>query len=719
MATIPSKEQLQRLKNLQGTDAGIFTLAVFSVMEAFLRHKLGHFADSKTTFYQLLQLYRDKFGRGDREEFSLFKQIAGSQSSTNLVRHQFKPLSVEEARGAVFLLRQFATMENVPNFNEIEQLTSGLQAWEHRLSPAETARELTRTINELKLAVSEKKDLALQVQELNGLKEDYEVLQWNLKVQTADFDKLIEKNKSNQEKIDRLRKEKNQVQEEIRKTEKILQEKIHSLADAELYLSNLVRMTSYTRTRFDYEQSLIKLTSQQSSVVNMVTFGKDFLIKGSAGTGKSLVLLKTLEKLITEKPDVVKENQRVKLVTFTRSLEKYNRYVADLLKITLEPEGQDKKAEDFIATTDSLVMAILQKAFPDISFCYDLRVSLPEDFLALHGNCVLPELEKFILPNVVTREEYCEKRISRKGMKNSQKQATRKEMWSVIENIFDFYEKSSVQPVLYGIYKLLGKLEKGEYTPSQDLCVDFLFVDEVQDLTAGTLKLLHYFVTSCMILAGDNDQAVFQPGFSWKRAGICLQGSTRTLNLNFRSTNQINEIAEKYRALTTEWDKSNRPETFRLGPPVELHEGKNQEDTFQQLVSVVKLCLTVLCYEAENLCIIAPRKTLLESLREKLKKEINADSEYINSENFAFSAPGVIRLATPQSCKGLDFPVVLFYLDHRAHFLNVFDDKVADKMNRNMIYTALTRSIELLHVFIPESSTSEPVDDLRKILKDM
>lgn len=68
MAPIPSNGQIQRLKNLQGTDAGVFTLAVFSVIEAFLRHKLGFAVDYKTTFYQLLQTYREKFGRGDHIE---------------------------------------------------------------------------------------------------------------------------------------------------------------------------------------------------------------------------------------------------------------------------------------------------------------------------------------------------------------------------------------------------------------------------------------------------------------------------------------------------------------------------------------------------------------------------------------------------------------------------------------------------------------------------
>ncbi|MBQ4023906.1 MAG: hypothetical protein II611_00790, partial [Treponema sp.] len=88
---------------------------------------------------------------------------------------------------------------------------------------------------------------------------------------------------------------------------------------------------------------------------------------------------------------------------------------------------------------------------------------------------------------------------------------------------------------------------------------------------------------------------------------------------------------------------------------------------------------------------------LLEQLKSMIKDELGLECAFVNESDFDFAKPGIIRLATPQSCKGLDFPVVLFYLDHRAHFVDVFDEATADKMNRNMIYTAITRCIEMLH----------------------
>ena len=372
--------------------------------------------------------------------------------------------------------------------------------------------------------------------------------------------------------------------------------------------------------------------------------------------------------------------------------------------------------EEIIGTSDSYVNKILKDAFSNIKLTYDLpKIKNIEKENPL-GQDIWTELDKFILPKCVSQKEYCEEKIRRTGMKTAQNAEKRKIIWETVEVIFTEWEKLEVKPIQYVIYKLLQKIANGEYTIPEKLKTDYLFVDEAQDLTAATLRLIRSTVRESMILAGDNDQSVFQPGFTWNRAGIDISGHSKILNINFRSTNQINEVAEKYRATIKGADKENMPETFRLGPPVELHENKNQNDSFAQMISTVKMCINSLNYEPENICLIAPRNSLLEQLKASLKNQLDLDSAFVNEPDFDFSKSGIIRLATTQSCKGLDFPVVLFYLDHRAHFVDVFDEATADKMNRNMIYTAITRGSELLRIFMLKDSTSGPIDDLRKIL---
>lgn len=147
-------------------------------------------------------------------------------------------------------------------------------------------------------------------------------------------------------------------------------------------------------------------------------------------------------------------------------------------------------------------------------------------------------------------------------------------------------------------------------------------------------------------------------------------------------------MAEKYHALIRGGDNDHRPETFRLGPPVELHENRTADETYDEMVDSVRMCINSLAYEPENICLIATRNDILQKLKNRLKEELD-----------------------------LDFPVVLCYLNHRSHFLDAYETDTADKMNRNMVYTAITRSIEMLHVFMLQNCSDGPLGDLKKILK--
>ncbi|HOE08309.1 MAG TPA: UvrD-helicase domain-containing protein [Treponemataceae bacterium] len=713
---IPSREQIQRLINLQGTDAGVFTLAVFSTIEAYLRSVLGSDADEKTSFYKLLMMYRDDYSSKHQKIYKLCREINENQYNTNKVRHQFKALSVEEANSAVHLLYEFAQLENIPNNILIPPLLSSLDSWKSRLSPSETARELERVRARLETISAQNMHMAERVVELEGIKVRYDVIAADLMVKNARFDEEILKNKANKEKIDELRRKKHEAEQEASLARKELQRQLSELADAEEYIASLSRMSTYTRTRYDYEQSLLRLTKEQESIVNMVKFDRDFLIKGSAGTGKSLVLLNTLAKLVKENAtSFFNGAKRIRLITFTHSLEKYSRYVADLMNI------QHTLEDGIICTSESYINKLLSHFFPGILFTYDIKEGLPQGFLCSGSKSdvsVFTELERFILPNYVTHLEYCNLKIERIGMKKAAGEKERRDIWGGIEEIFNVYESSAARPAAYGIYKIALMLDSGEAVIPDSLCTDFLFIDEAQDLSAAALKILRSTVKESMILAGDNDQSVFQPKFSWKRAGINISGNSRTLNINFRSTNQIHQAAEKYRRLIKGCEKDHRPETFRLGPPVELHENDNAAESLKEILSSVSMFVKTLRYEPENICIIAPKRDFLQKVQLDLAEELSLPSDFVNSPDFDFAQPGIVRLATTQSCKGLDFPVVLFYLDHRARFLEVYDDATADKMNRNMIYTAMTRSVEILHVFMLRECTAAPIIDLKNILKN-
>ena len=715
---LPSKEQLQRLKSLQGTDKGLFKLACFSVIEGYMREKLGKQNDFSISFPKLLDLFKARYATNSPREYMLIKDLIKNHQGTNPVRHRFANCSDEEAIGAIYLFNEFAKTYKLPNQAEIEKMAKALDIWLSRKSPAETAAELEKAIKQIKSLSEQNNDMLEKVTKLGQLQTQLDAMSSKLKALQFDYDQQITSSKKDKERINQLRKAKNEEEQKNLKVQKELQTQLEKLSDAEEYIQNLNRMTSYTRTRYDFEQSLVHLTKEQESIVNQVKFNRDFLIKGSAGTGKSLVLLKTLEKLLAEQSASLFDDDRnksIKLITFTHSLEKYNRYIASLMKI-----GENQLAEkgNLITTSEAYISKIIKAAFPEKNLTYLLEKveieGLEDVSLNPLGKDIWTELDKFILPKCITKKEYCEEMIARTGMRKAQTEASRKKIWDFVEKIFEAWEKSAEWYSAFASYKLSTM----DFKVPDELCVDYLFVDEAQDLTAATLRILKSSVREAVILAGDNDQSIFQPGFTWSRAGLDVSGATRILNINFRSTNQINQLAEKYRSLIKGSDTENRPETFRLGPPVELHESKNEDEGFMQMIETVKLCIETLGYECENICLIAPQRKQLDKLKVMLKEELDLESSLVSEGTFDFAQQGIIRLATTQSCKGLDFPVVLFYIDHRAHYLDVFDEEVSDKINRNMIYTALTRSIELLHVFMPEKVSEGPVGDLKRIMKD-
>jgi superfamily I DNA/RNA helicase len=77
---------------------------------------------------------------------------------------------------------------------------------------------------------------------------------------------------------------------------------------------------------------------------------------------------------------------------------------------------------------------------------------------------------------------------------------------------------------------------------------DFVVVDESQDLTVAQLRFLAAFGTNQpdrLFFAGDLGQRIFQTPFSWKSLGVDVRGRSLTLRVNYRTSHQIREQADR------------------------------------------------------------------------------------------------------------------------------------------------------------------------------
>ena len=156
--------------------------------------------------------------------------------------------------------------------------------------------------------------------------------------------------------------------------------------------------------------------------------------------------MKTLEKLLAEQSESLFDDDRnktIKLITYTHSLEKYNRYIASLMKI-----GKTNLAEikDIITTSEAYILKIIKAAFPEKKSSYFMGKveieGLENVSLNPLGKDIWTELEKFILPKCITKKEYCEDMIARTGMRKAQNEANRRKIWNYVEKIFEAWEKS-------------------------------------------------------------------------------------------------------------------------------------------------------------------------------------------------------------------------------------------------------------------------------------
>ena len=196
--------------------------------------------------------------------------------------------------------------------------------------------------------------------------------------------------------------------------------------------------------------------------------------------------------------------------------------------------------------------------------------------------------------------------------------------------------------------------------------MDLAYVDESQDLTAVDLKALKLMTRRGLVLAGDAGQTIYGVGSPYRRAGIDISGRTRVLRTSFRTTCPIQEVADRYRALTRREEEEPNPQAFREGPVPELYSAATRDEMDRLLLARVALFVDTLGYDPENVTVLAPTRGDVARIGQLLERRAGRAVANIHDEAFAFSQAGAVRLSTLHSSKGLDFPVVLLYLPGAA-----------------------------------------------------
>jgi len=708
---------IERLTQLADSDGVFYVLALHSFVEARLRAEIsevGTIAD----FVQLLQASADLLKkRGARADWlTVLSRMAQEHVLVEELRRGFRVLDPEEVVAATHNFLSFCRLQGIDS-PALKGLRQKLHAWRTHRAREERETELSRVQAEI-LAAQPNARALLTLTE-----------QWTRdRNRLAEVDGEIERVSSQMARLrqaggaapDRPPPERlpelDRHLGRLRELRAPLVERLEGYHDLDRYVEHVRRFSLYTRTRMDYERTLLELTAEQQQAVDEIRGGSDFLIRGGAGTGKTIVLLHALKRLRQDASGelALTGRGRILLLTYTNTLVKYDRYVAEILR--------ERETGDLILTADGFLQSRMGLLATRSRIDYGLipRLAQRLNTTTFFSPAELAvEIEELIFGALITRQEYVEARIPRRGMRQPLSAGQREAVWQIRDRMVEEMEQDGIYSKNYSRRKLVEHLEAHpEDRRFRD--IDVAFVDESQDLSAADLRALRLMSARGLIMAGDSGQSIYGVSSPYKRAGIDITGRSRILRESFRNTVPIQELADAYRRRGEGEEEGAGAVAFRDGPIPELYLAGTRDELARLLVRKASLFVDRLGYDPENLTVLAPTRTDIATIGDLLGHAGYRHAD-IRDDDFSFRETGTIRLSTLHSSKGLDFPVVLLYLPGLPS-RGELDDRSSGILNRNLIYVAMTRAMDNLNVFMLEGAregqSDAPLEDLVAVFRD-
>lgn len=133
--------------------------------------------------------------------------------------------------------------------------------------------------------------------------------------------------------------------------------------------------------------------------------------------------------------------------------------------------------------------------------------------------------------------------LVRLGRKVRLPEAQRAAIWAVFERVQDGLNKRRLVTEAGMFHRLAETLAQGGPLP-----YTHAVVDEAQDLSVQQLRFLAALGRSrpdALFFAGDTGQRIFQQPFSWKALGIDVRGRSKSLRVNYRTSQQIRVQADR------------------------------------------------------------------------------------------------------------------------------------------------------------------------------
>ena len=440
-------------------------------------------------------------------------------------------------------------------------------------------------------------------------------------------------------------------------------------------------------------------------------------ISGSAGTGKTIVALHRAVHLARMHPEA-----RVLLTTFSDTLANA---LHTKLKRLLGSEPRLAERID-VHSLDAIGLRLYK------AHCGPARLASRDVILELlRAAAGAVPGHKFSLHFLFTEwdqvvdawqlenwEAYRD--VARLGRKTRLPEAQRAVLWSIFERARDgLREKKMVTHA--GMFTALAvAVAKSKQPP-----FDFAVVDEAQDISVAHLRFFAAIGASranALFFAGDLGQRIFQQPFSWKSLGVDIRGRSRTLRVNYRTSHQIRQQADRLlgpEVADVDGNTENRSDTISVfnGPPPTIRVLKSESEETKSVGAWLaeQSKAGVLPHEFGVFVRSPAQVDRAKAAVQEAKMPFKLLDEHVET------ASGHVSISTMHLAKGLEFrAVVVMACDDEVIPLQERIETIGDDADlqevydteRHLLYVACTRARDHLLVTSVEPA-SEFLDDLR------
>ena len=467
------------------------------------------------------------------------------------------------------------------------------------------------------------------------------------------------------------------------------------------------------------EEWMIFLHPDQRALVDR-RFSGPARVRGSAGTGKTVVALHRAAALAKRLPAQDLENgagAAILFTTFIRSLppifENLYRRLPTAVPDAVEFINIHRLANRICSEAGDrplLNINLVRNAFND-SFKQIVRPGTPLAHAKLTRRYLQDEVTELLKGRGVdSLDEYLA--MERTGRRTPMTTAMREQTWRLREDWDDRLRSANVVD-FPDVVRRARDLVRRRPQPTYRAAI----IDEAQDLTLVGLQLVQAIVSGengrdepdALFIVGDGAQKIYPGGFTLAQAGVDVRGNSTVLRVNYRNTRQILDAAMGCVGAESVDDHGDRylrgepdPATTKNGDKPVLVTRPDFDAQVTYVIEETKRLLGARVLGLGDIGVLAPNNRLVKRALEGLAAGGLTPQPLTNFEGLTNDR---IKVGTFDRAKGLEFKVVFLlgmsngpFPAPRGRSESEAEYSERQAMEKARLFVAMTRARDGLYV---------------------